>query len=165
LRRVTSRRAVRAAARASPKPRAARSPRGPKIFLPQSIGDGPRRSRSRPHRVRRASRAACFSREDLRAMDAACPDHVVKDLVARGAIPGPSGLGTPGQVSNSPGVVYPNMNVGARLRQSHPPGVAACDRMMDAQDAKDRAELIAQKPASTPCARRWRRRSDIDAGE
>jgi hypothetical protein len=86
--------------------------------------------------VRRVSRAACFSRE---------ADHVVKDLVARGVIPGPSGLGTPGQVS-SPGVVYPNTNGWREPSPITPPlGVAACDRLMDAQDAKDRAELIAQE--------------------
>ena len=44
-------------------------------------------------RERHMSRAAYFSPADLRAMEAASPTSVVKDIVARGAIPGPTTVG------------------------------------------------------------------------
>jgi hypothetical protein len=40
---------------------------------------------------KRMSHAAHFSREDLRAMEAACPTSAVKDIVAKGGIPERSG--------------------------------------------------------------------------
>jgi hypothetical protein len=41
---------------------------------------------------RRMAHAAPFTREDLRAMEAACPTSAVKDIVAKGAIPERSGM-------------------------------------------------------------------------
>jgi hypothetical protein len=87
----------------------------------------------------RAARFGGFSPEDLRAMNAAAPADVVSDLVSHGTVPGPSGAGkVSGQVkvsSGGSGTGWVNPRpIGP------PPGVAHCDRMMDAADARDRRE-------------------------
>ena len=61
------------------------------------------------HQLRegRMSQFSAFSREDLRAMEAACPSDTVRDLVQHGTVQSPSGAGVSGtitRVSNNPGI-------------------------------------------------------------
>jgi hypothetical protein len=81
----------------------------------------------------------------LAEMEAACPTDVLKDIVRRGVIPGPSTAGAGGTVSSvriNPGLPG-TVNNGWRnsMPIGPPPGVALCDAMMDAQDQRDRVEL------------------------
>jgi len=96
----------------------------------------------------RMARASNFSREDLAAMEAACPTSAVRDIVAKGTIKPPSADGTAGTISavhRSPGV-YPNTSGWRSETPFGPqPGIAHVDRLVDAQDVRDRAELIAQE--------------------
>jgi hypothetical protein len=97
---------------------------------------------------RRMSRAGNFSREDLAAMEAACPTDAVKDIVARGGIRGPSGHGAGGTVSSvhGPSGVYPNTSGWREATPIGPPhGIELVDRLMDAQDRRDRHELILEE--------------------
>lgn len=101
------------------------------------------------HRLREANagRWSSFSREQIAEMDKAAPASTMQDVVRRGGIPGPSAAGTSGDVTAvhpSPGL--PGSNRGWREASpiGPPPGVAACDRLMDHQDMKDRVELAAQ---------------------
>jgi hypothetical protein len=92
-----------------------------------------------------------FSPDDLRAMETACPTSAVKDIVAKGAIPGPSPVGGGGQVTPvRPGggsADVPGSGTGwAREIPLGPaPGTRWIDQQLDAQDAKDRQQLIMQK--------------------
>jgi hypothetical protein len=91
---------------------------------------------------------ARFGAEDLRAMEAACSTNDLRDIVRHGTIRSPSGAGTRGQitkVSSNPGI--PGSNTGWRTAApiGPPPGVNWADRLMDAQDAKDRHELMMQE--------------------
>jgi hypothetical protein len=92
---------------------------------------------------RRMSRAGNFSREDLLAMEAACPSSVAQDIVARGGVRPPSGHGTSGTVTS---VRVPPNTAGWRTASpiGPPPGIALVDQLMDAQDAKDRHDLIVE---------------------
>jgi hypothetical protein len=96
----------------------------------------------------RMARASNFSREDLAAMEAACPTSAVRDIVPKGTIKPPSADGTAGTISavhRSPGV-YPNTSGWRSETPFGPqPGIAHVDRLVDAQDVRDRAELIAQE--------------------
>jgi hypothetical protein len=70
-------------------------------------------------REARMSQASAFSREDLRAFEAACSTADLRDIVQHGTIPGPSGAGASGQitkVSNSPGL--PGSNTGGWARET-----------------------------------------------
>jgi hypothetical protein len=83
----------------------------------------------------------------LRAMADAVPDSVMRDIVAHGTIPDPSGAGASGQVTavRGPSGVYPNTSGWREATPlGPPPGVAACDRLMDEQDRRDRVELVEQ---------------------
>jgi hypothetical protein len=65
------------------------------------------------------------------------------DIVRRGGVPGPSAAGAGGTIA----AVHPSPGLpGHGWREatpiSPPPGVALADRLMAAQDAKDRHELI-----------------------
>jgi hypothetical protein len=98
----------------------------------------------------RMAHAAPFTREDIAAFDRACPLSVSQDIAARGGIPGPSTAGAGGTISSihsDPGL--PGSHRGTGWRDAGPigppPGVAAADRLMDAADARDRADLIAQE--------------------
>jgi hypothetical protein len=94
---------------------------------------------------RRMARAGNFSREDLLAMEAACPSSVARDIVARGGVRPPSGHGTSGTITSvhGPSGVYPN-NSGWRTASpiGPPPGIPLVDQLMDEQDRRDRAELV-----------------------
>jgi hypothetical protein len=89
---------------------------------------------------RRMNHASNFHPDDLRAMEAACPTSAVKDIVAHGHVPGPSGMaGASGQVtrvSSNPGIAGSNTTP-----LGPPPGINHVDRLMDEQDRRDRAEL------------------------
>ena len=96
----------------------------------------------------RMSRAANFSPEDLRAMEAACPTTAVKDIAAKGTVQPPSMAGACGQVTSvqrSPGLHGTTgwaPQVPFTRNDLHPtPGVAAADRLMDQADIEDRVEL------------------------
>jgi hypothetical protein len=97
----------------------------------------------------RMSRASAFSNEDLRAMEAAAPASVVKDLVAHGTIQGPSGAGASGLITNvsvNPGL--PGTNTGGWVREaplSNSAGVKILDRMMEQEDAKARHERMVEE--------------------
>jgi hypothetical protein len=93
----------------------------------------------------RMAHASAFSRDQIAAMDAAAPPSIVDDLVRHGVVQSPSAAGTSGmttKVSSSPGI--PGSNAGWLTAPSigPPPGVALADRLMDAQGAKDRYELM-----------------------
>jgi hypothetical protein len=93
----------------------------------------------------RMARANAFSHEDLRAMEAATPADTCRDLWQHGRTPGPSAAGTSGMITKvSSNAGLPGSNTGWRTAPAIglPPGVAIADRLMDAQDARDRAELV-----------------------
>ena len=105
--------------------------------------------RDRMHQMAEArmARASNFSREDLAAMEAAAPRSVCQDIAARGGVRPPSADGTAGTVSavhRSPGV-YPNTSGWRPETPFGPQPGNHVDRLVDAQDAKDRAELIVQE--------------------
>ena len=95
------------------------------------------------------ARAANFSREDLAAMEAACPTAAVKDIARRGGVQGPSMGGASGQLyrtSTSPGIAGSNTTGWARATPLGPPsGVVYADKLMDVQDERDTAERIRQE--------------------
>jgi hypothetical protein len=94
---------------------------------------------------RRMARAGNFSREDLAAFEAACPANVAQDIVARGSMRGPSSYAAGGTAVSGPSSVSPNTS-GWRTAVpiGPPPGVEQADRLMDAQDARDRHDLIVE---------------------
>jgi hypothetical protein len=94
---------------------------------------------------RRMAGASNFSPDQLAAFAAAVPDDVAKDIVARGGVRPPSGHGA-GSTVSAPLSLSPN-NSGWREATpiGPPPGIAQADKLMDAQDAKDRHELIVQE--------------------
>jgi hypothetical protein len=96
----------------------------------------------------RMAHAAPWSRSDLAAFEAACPTSAVQDIVRRGTIKPPSGAGVGGTISAvhvNPGLPGSHRGWVEPRELRPPPGVAAADRLMDAQDARDRTELIAQE--------------------
>jgi hypothetical protein len=105
--------------------------------------------RDRMHQMAEArmAHAAPFTRADLAAFEAAAPRSVCQDIAARGGIPGPSTAGAGGTISavRGPSGVYPNTGGWRPETPFGPqPGINHVDRLVDAQDAKDRAELIAE---------------------
>jgi hypothetical protein len=97
-------------------------------------------------RERRMNFASNFHPDDLRAMEAACPTDLVRSIALRDARAptGPAGSAIPssqpvsnvrtGGGSSTPGWVDPRP-------LGPPPGIRWVDAQLDAQDAKDRAEL------------------------
>ena len=90
----------------------------------------------------------CMPRSALAAMVAAVPDHVIRDIAMRD---NRAPTGRPGMIpsSNQQSTGGGSANVaGSGTGWAHetplgpPPGVAQADRLMDVQDARDRAELI-----------------------
>jgi hypothetical protein len=103
-------------------------------------------------------------RSVMQEMANAVPDGVVRDIVAKGTIPGPSGAGASGDITrahpgggaaNVPGSGTGWQNERPFVRADFPahptPGVAAADRIMDAADKADRVEL-AQRLAAQKAA-------------
>jgi hypothetical protein len=88
------------------------------------------------------------SPEMIRGYEAACDRATAHDLASHGTVQGPSGHGVSGRVvgvhpgGGARGVPGGGTGWAREVELSPPPGVAACDRLMDAQDAKDRAALI-----------------------
>jgi hypothetical protein len=106
--------------------------------------------RGEMHRISEARASADalshFHRDQLCDMERACPTSVVRDIVRRGGIPEPSLAGQDGQVTavhRSPGL--PGSGWVAPRSLGPPPGIEHVDRIVAAQDARDRAELIAQE--------------------
>jgi hypothetical protein len=99
-------------------------------------------------RERQMSNASNFSAEDLKAMDAACPPSAMQDIITKGGAPrAPSADGISGQLTSA----HPNPGLPGSHRGwvdsrplGPPPGIAHVDRLVDAQDAKDRHELVMQ---------------------
>jgi hypothetical protein len=93
-------------------------------------------------REQRMAHAAPFTREDIAAFDRACPPSVSRDIAARGGIKPPSADGTTGTVS----AVHRNSGLpgtqGWQTSFGPQPGIQHVDRIVAAQDARDRAELI-----------------------
>jgi hypothetical protein len=96
------------------------------------------------------SHASAFSREDLAAMERATPTAMVRDIAMRDnrAPLGPSGEGIiPSSQQMS------NVRLGSSGTSgwrdatplAPPPGVNILDRIMDHEDAKDRAELVERR--------------------
>jgi hypothetical protein len=99
---------------------------------------------------RRAANWYQPSREELAAYQRATPDDCCRDLASHGTTPQRSVAGVSGTLSS----VHPNAGLagshkGTGWREAAPlgppPGVAAADRLMDAQDAKDRHALIMEE--------------------
>jgi hypothetical protein len=92
--------------------------------------------RARMHRLaeERMGHASAFSREDVRAMERACPTEVVRDIVAHGTIPEPGGYGVrgAGEVRGPSGVSANNSGWRDADPIRPPLGVAALDRIADA---------------------------------
>jgi hypothetical protein len=106
--------------------------------------------RNRMHQAaeNRMSRANAFSPEDLRAMDAAVPADMCRDLVRHGTVQSPSAAGSSGMITKvSSNAGLPGSNTGWRTAPpiGPPPGVAIADRLLDAADARDRHELMVQE--------------------
>jgi hypothetical protein len=83
--------------------------------------------------------------EVLRDYARACPTSDVQDLVRHGRVQSPSQAGTSGQVTAVRGSLTPGW--AREIPLSPPPGQRYINQQMDAQDAKDRAERIAQAQA------------------
>jgi hypothetical protein len=94
----------------------------------------------------RMARAAPFTRADIEAFERACPPSVAQDIARRGGIPGPSLAGQDGQITAVRGPSgLPGSGWVAPRSMGPPPGIQHVDRIVEAQDRRDRAELIAQE--------------------
>jgi hypothetical protein len=84
-----------------------------------------------------------LTRDEVKAMDAACGPGGVRDIVAKGSIPSPIGMiPTTSQVSGvhtSPGI--PGSGRGWIAPLGPQPGIDHVDRLMDEQDRRDKADL------------------------
>src|SRR6516162_3704431 len=88
------------------------------------------------------------------------PNHVMQDIVREQRVSsvaqGPSAAGAGGTISavhRSPGLFGTQNGWRNAAPIGPPPCVAAADRLMDHQDALDRAELIKREAHCRPCAR------------
>jgi hypothetical protein len=90
--------------------------------------------RNRMHQLAEArmSNAGAFSASDLRAMEAATPRDVCRDIAAHGTVPQPSGFGVGevSRVSSEPGL--PGSGWVAPRPIGPPDGIAAIDRIAGA---------------------------------
>ena len=89
----------------------------------------------------------CMPPSALRAMVAAEPSNFMRDVVRDNRAPStPTGTiprsGQRDRASTSPGIPGGGTGWAHETPIGPPPGVAQADRLMDAQDARDRAELI-----------------------
>jgi hypothetical protein len=111
-------------------------------FVPMS--DAEWIDRMHQMRERRMNFASNFHPDDIRAMEAACPTSAVKDIVAHGHIPSPSGMaGASGQVtrvSSNPGIPGSGTGWQAPTPLSNPPGTNWVDAICIADDVRQRKE-------------------------
>jgi hypothetical protein len=97
----------------------------------------------------RMSRASNFSREDLRAMEAACSTRDVQDIVMRDRAP--AGPSSEGVIPSSQQVSNVRLGGGGSsgwrnpTPLSNPPGVRILDEILDHQDAVDRHERMVEE--------------------
>jgi hypothetical protein len=93
-----------------------------------------------------------LTRDERKAMEEACGPGGLRDIVAKGSIPSPSGqLPATSQVS---GVhTSPGIGRGWQTPIGPPPGIDYVDQQLDAQDRRDRVEL-AKKVAEQKLAAR-----------
>ena len=101
-------------------------------------------------REARANAHQFLSPSQIREMDAACDPATARDLWQHGTVQGPSGHGVSGQVTGvrahgGANVAGSGTGWAREIELRPPPGVAQADRLMDAQDARDRAALIEQE--------------------
>jgi hypothetical protein len=91
----------------------------------------------------------CMSPQVVRDMAAAVPDRDIKDIVARGGIQGPTGMAPTtsqvGRVSTSPGILGSGTGWAREIPLGPSPHQRYVDQQIDAQDMKDRQELIEKK--------------------
>jgi hypothetical protein len=84
----------------------------------------------------------------LRAMVEAVPDRVIREIAMRD---GRAPTGRPGMIPNSQQPISPSPSAGdgtgwaREIPICPPPGLRYVDAQLDAQDAKDRQELIEKK--------------------
>jgi hypothetical protein len=103
---------------------------------------------------RRMGCASNFSPDQLAAFEAACPTDVARDIVARGGVSPPSSHGAGNTVSAPSGAYLPNTSGWRQATPiQSPPGVKQADLLMDAQDAKDRHDLIVEEARRTAARR------------
>lgn len=93
-----------------------------------------------------------FSRDELRAMRAAAPDDQCREIAMRDcrAPQGPSSGGASGQVtkvSSNAGLIGSNSGWRRETALGPQPHINHVDRLMDAQDRRDRLALIQQEEA------------------
>ena len=111
----------------------AKPPEPPKPFVPEPYQRyDPTAGMSMPP----SALAAMVNAEPRGFMQAVVRDNRGAPTGPTGAIPRSSGGGGPANVPGS------GTNWGHATPLGPPPGVAQADRLMDAQDAKDRAELV-----------------------
>jgi hypothetical protein len=95
----------------------------------------------------RMNHAAHFTREELAAMERACPTAAIQDEVRHGGLRPPSGHGASGTITavRGPSGVYPSAQPTTGWVRENPigppPGVRYADKIMDAADRTDRVEL------------------------
>jgi hypothetical protein len=108
----------------------------PKPFVPQ------------PHQQYDPTAGMCMPPSALAAMVAAVPDHVIREIAMRD---NRAPTGRPGMIPNSqqPSGGGPSAGDGTgwarEIPIGPPPGLRYVDAQLDAQDAKDRQELIEKK--------------------
>ena len=88
-----------------------------------------------------------FTRDDLRAFEAAAPTSAVREDAQslRGGVPPPSGMlpttSQIGEVHTAPGIVGSGRGWVMPAPLGPPPGVAQADRIVDEFDRRDKADL------------------------
>jgi hypothetical protein len=88
-----------------------------------------------------------FTRDDLRAFEAAAPTAAVREDAQslRGGVPPPSGMlpttSQIGEVHTAPGIVGSGRGWVMPAPLGPPPGVSQADRIVDEFDRRDKAEL------------------------
>jgi hypothetical protein len=97
----------------------------------------------------RMARFSNFSREDLRAFEAATPTETCRDLWQHGTTPSPSGAGVSGQVTKvSRNAGLPGSNTGGWGREiplGPQPGINHIDRLMAAEDMEFRRQRMLEE--------------------
>jgi hypothetical protein len=95
---------------------------------------------------RRMANASAFSRDQLAAFQAAVPDEIVKGIVADGHAPtGPTGMVRTSQQTTDVRGGGPGTGWSREVPFGPSPHARYVDAQLDAQDAKDRHELIVEE--------------------